>query len=102
MSTLHTINKSAFTHTTLNSCIQVCSPNDGIILLEDGVFGALTSAPYAQELSRLINAGNMVYALECDVQARGLGEKIRRDIATTDYQGFVQLSIDFKRIQSWY
>jgi tRNA 2-thiouridine synthesizing protein B len=102
MSTLHTINKSPFSHTTLASCLQVCGGQDGILLLEDGVFGALTSAPCAEALSAVIAVGVKVYALSIDVSARGLQEKIREDIITTDYNGFVGLSIEHNCIQSWY
>ena len=102
MSTLHTINKSPFSHTTLASCLQICGKQDGILLLEDGVFGALISAPCAQELSELIQSGVKVYALVNDVNARGLQEKIRKDILVTDYSGFVALSIDHNCVQSWY
>lgn len=102
MSTLHTINKSPFAHTTLASCLQVCGKQDGILLLEDGVFGALTSAPCAEELSTLIGTGLKVYVLADDVNARGLLEKIRSDIQLTDYNGFVQLSIEHNCVQSWY
>jgi tRNA 2-thiouridine synthesizing protein B len=102
MSTLHTINKSPFSHTTLASCLQVCSKEDGILLLEDGVFGALTSSPYAEELNAMIEAGVKVYALKSDVNARGLQEKIPSSIQLTDYNGFVQLSINHKCVQSWY
>ena len=102
MSTLHTINKSPFSHSTLASCLQVCAKNDGILLLEDGVFGALISSPCAHELTTLMAAGLKVYALQPDVNARGLGDKIRDDIVITDYNGFVQLSIDHSCVQSWY
>jgi tRNA 2-thiouridine synthesizing protein B len=102
MSTLHTINKSPFAHSTLASCLQVCGHQDGILLLEDGVFGGLSSAPCAEELSAMISSGLKVYALAGDVSARGLKEKIRSDILVTDYSGFVQLSIEHKCVQSWY
>jgi tRNA 2-thiouridine synthesizing protein B len=102
MSTLHTINKSPFSHTTLASCLQVCGQHDGILLLEDGVFGALTSSPCADELTAIIDAGVKVYALKGDVSARGLNEKIHAAIQLTDYNGFVQLSIEHKCVQSWY
>ena len=102
MSTLHTINKSPFSHATLASCLQVCGKQDGILLLEDGVFGGLISAPCAEELSTLINSGMKVYALINDVNARGLQEKIRSDIYLTDYNGFVRLSIEHNCVQSWY
>jgi tRNA 2-thiouridine synthesizing protein B len=102
MSTLHTITKSPFSHLTLVSCLQVCGKNDGILLLEDGVFGALKTAPCAVELTALIATGVKVYALTPDVKARGLSEKIRSDITLTDYNGFVQLSIAHSCVQSWY
>lgn len=102
MSTLHTINKSPFSHSTLASCLQVCSKKDGILLLEDGVFGALTNAPCAEELSAMIAEGVKVYALTGDVNARGIQEKLRGDIFLTDYNGFVQLSIEHNCVQSWY
>lgn len=102
MNTLHTINKSPFSHSTLSSCLQVCGKKDGILLLEDGVFGALSSAPCATELTAVIKAGAKVYALASDVNARGLNEKIRSDVTLTDYNGFVQLSVDHSCVQSWY
>lgn len=102
MSTLHTINKSPFSHTTLASCLQVCGKDDGILLLEDGVFGALANSPCAEELTAIIAMGVKVYALKGDVDARGLQEKIPSSIQITDYNGFVQLSIEHKCVQSWY
>jgi tRNA 2-thiouridine synthesizing protein B len=102
MSTLHTINKSPFSHATLASCLQVCGKEDGILLLEDGVFGALTNSPCAEELIAIIETGVKVYALKGDVNARGLQEKIPTSIQLTDYNGFVQLSIEHKCVQSWY
>ena len=102
MSTLHTINKSPFTHTTLASCVQVCGNADGILLLEDGVFGAINSAPCAEELSAIIELGTKVYVLSGDVKARGIQEKLRSDIQQIDYNGFVQLSIEHNCVQSWY
>lgn len=102
MSTLHTINKSPYTHSTLASCIKICAENDGILLLEDGVFGSITSAPQAEELQALIKNGVAVYALINDVKARGLEEKLAPNIKTIDYNGFVQLTLDHRCVQSWY
>jgi len=102
MSTLHTINKSPFSHATLASCLQVCGSQDGILLLEDGVFGALNSSPCTEELSTMIKMGVKVYALSGDINARGLQEKLRSDVLVTDYNGFVQLSIEHNCVQSWY
>lgn len=102
MNTLHTVNKSPFTHSTLASCLAVCSQDDGILLLEDGVFGVLRNSPCAEKLQELINQGVAVYALVNDIKARGLIKKLSENIAITDYPGFVQLSIEHRCVQSWY
>lgn len=102
MATLHTVNKSPFSHNTLASCLRVCGDQDGILLLEDGVFGAIRQAPCAEELQVIISKGVKVYALENDLKARGLSDKLQGQITVTDYNGFVQLSLDFRCVQSWY
>jgi tRNA 2-thiouridine synthesizing protein B len=102
MSTLHTVNKSPFTNNTLTSCLQVCGEGDAILLLEDGVLAGLKGSPCTEELTQSITRGINVFALAEDVQARGLTEKIRADIRITDYNGFVQLSLEHKSVQSWY
>jgi tRNA 2-thiouridine synthesizing protein B len=102
MSTLHTINKSPYSHNTLTSCLAVCSENDGILLLEDGVFGAITSAPEADELQKLIQSGISVFALISDIKARGLEDKLAPNIKLIDYNIFVQLTLNHRSVQSWY
>lgn len=102
MSILHTVNKSPFTHTTLLSCLEVCGKGDGILLLEDGVLGAVTSSPSAQQLNAAIARGIKVYVLSGDIKARGLNAKLAANIQTTDYNGFVELSIAYRCVQSWY
>jgi tRNA 2-thiouridine synthesizing protein B len=102
MSTLHTINKSPYAHNTLTSCIKICAECDGILLLEDGVFGATPSTPEADELQNLIQRGVKVFALINDVKARGLEEKLAQNIKLIDYNTFVQLTLDHRCVQSWY
>jgi tRNA 2-thiouridine synthesizing protein B len=102
MSTLHTINKSPYVYNTLTSCIKICAECDGILLLEDGVFGATPSAPEADELQILIQRGIKVFALINDVKARGLEEKLAQNIKLIDYNTFVQLTLDHRCVQSWY
>jgi len=75
---------------------------DGILLLEDGVFCAISGAPGAEELQSLIKRGVKVFALNGDIKARGLSEKIQPNIQLIDYDGFVKLSIEHRCVQSWY
>lgn len=102
MSTLHTVNKSPYTNNTLSSCLKVCAEDDGILLLEDGVFGATSSASIANELQSLIKNGVKVYALINDLKARGLEDKLPSHIEPIDYDTFVQLTIEHRCVQSWY
>lgn len=102
MSTLHTINKSPYAHNALTSCLKVCAERDGILLLEDGVFGATTSAPEADELQMLSQRGVKVFALMSDIKARGLEGKLAPNIELVDYNAFVQLTLDHRCVQSWY
>jgi tRNA 2-thiouridine synthesizing protein B len=102
MSTLHTVNKSPFSHTALNSCLTVCGPDDGVILLEDGIYGAMASAPSHTQLKEILARGIRVYALKPDVDARGIGEKLMAEVELADYEKFVQLSVQHRCVQSWY
>lgn len=102
MSTLHTVNKSPFSHTTLASCLGVCQPGDALLLIEDGVYGALASSPHAEQLRRARDAGVRLYALDSDLSARGLSGQQMDGIELTDYAGFVRLSAQQQRTQSWY
>lgn len=102
MSTLHTINKSPYSNSSLASCIKICSKSDAILLLEDGVFGALTSAPESEQLQQLMHDGTRVFAISADVKARGLTDKLLSSIELIDYNSFVQLTIEHRCVQSWY
>lgn len=102
MSTLHTVNKSPFSHTTLASCLDLCQPGDALLLIEDGVYAVLASSPQAEQLLRARDAGVRLYALKSDLSARGLTDQHLEAIELTDYAGFVRLSIEQQRTQSWY
>lgn len=71
-------------------------------MLEDGVIGAIKSAPQAGELQKLIQRGIKVFALANDIKARGLDDKLAPNISLIDYDTFVQLTLDHRCVQSWY
>ena len=41
MSTLHTVNKSPFERTSLDTCLSVVGTDSTVLMIEDGVSGAL-------------------------------------------------------------
>ncbi|MBU2887034.1 sulfurtransferase complex subunit TusB [Gilvimarinus agarilyticus] len=101
MSTLHTVNKSPFENNSLTSCLQLCSGEDSILLIEDGTYGGCESSPCREPLTRLMEDGINVYVLENDASARGL-HTFLQGVELVDYPGFVKLSCTHQCIQSWY
>ena len=95
---LHTVNKSPFQQNVLAQCLDRCDSNDGIILLEDGVYGVLQDNPQADQLSAVT-----CFAIEADMEARGLLEKsLIEKVQLIDFHRFVNLSCDYSLVLSWY
>jgi tRNA 2-thiouridine synthesizing protein B len=100
MSILHTVNKSPFEKQALSSCIAHMSDGDAILMIEDGVYGAMPGTVIASQLEDKKNI--TIYALGPDLDARGLGEaKLAAGITVVDYKGFVELSVKHDMTQSW-
>ena len=47
---LHTVNKSPFTDNSLQSCIRCCQAGQAILLIEDGVYGAVAKTTTIEEV----------------------------------------------------
>ena len=96
LSTLHTVNKSAFGSDALAACLRVARSGDAIVLLEDGVYNALDTAA-------LVGAGLRIYALREDLQARGIpAEQLPAHVETIAYKDFVALVCTHARTVSWF
>jgi len=111
MGPLHTVNKSPFSSTALASCLAHATPDAAIILIEDGVYGALTGAagPPADlaaaaaptDLAAAAARG-AVYALGPDLVARGLGDRpLLAGTQIVDYAGFVDLTTARPSVVAW-
>jgi tRNA 2-thiouridine synthesizing protein B len=96
---LHTINKSPYSHRCLAECLRACSADDAILLIEDGVYAALADS---DSVESLLTKTSAVYALQPDIAARGLTDRIASEIKAIDYDGFVQLCIDQPKMMAWY
>ncbi len=101
MSTLHTVNKSPFASSSLQSCIGHCRDDDAILMIEDGVYGCLAGTEIAEQL--VAKAGSIsVFVLTPDANARGIAStKMFDGINGVDYDGFVDLVTDHARTQAW-
>jgi len=102
MSTLHTVNKSAFERNSLNSCLSVCKEDASVLLIEDAVVSALQNTVITEQIEKAIGKGIRFYALSEDLKARGLPEqRVMEAIKLVDYAGFVKLAVENDRVQNW-
>ncbi|TFY95074.1 sulfurtransferase complex subunit TusB [Pseudomonas nabeulensis] len=91
MPTLHVVSHSPFSDNRLASCLRVCGSQDAILLCGDGVYGLHDPDLPAK--------GVKVFVLAEDHQARNLS--LPDWAVSVDYPGFVQLSIDYDKVNSW-
>ena len=102
MSTLHTINKSPFERGSLDTCLSVAGEGSTVLMIEDGVAGALQSTTASAKISDAMGSGVKFAVLGEDLNARGLAtDRVMEGISVVDYAGFVQLAADHDNVQSW-
>lgn len=97
---LHTVNKSPFERNSLESCLRMAKSGNAILLIEDGVYGALNNSALTEQVSKAM-ADVSIFALKPDVDARGIGDKIMDGVKLVSYDGFVDLAAEYKSVQSW-
>ena len=51
MGMLHTVNKSPFERNTLESCISLAKSGSSVLLIEDGVIGAMKGTVHSQKIA---------------------------------------------------
>ena len=98
---LHTVNKSPFEKNSLETCLRLAEDNSSILLIEEGVYGALKNTSFE---SSIINAQKMnkFYVLGPDLKARGLDKSsLISNIDIIDYKDFVKLTVENDKIQHW-
>lgn len=95
---LHIFSKGLNHKSLLETCLQMVTPDDAVIFIEDGVLWAHPSN--LSTVSLAPNPGHL-YCLTEDCSTRGL-RKLREDIEETDYDGFVELVAHHEKSISWY
>ena len=102
MSTLHTVNKSAFERNSLDSCLSVCKADASVLLIEDAVVSALKNNSICERIEKAVESGVKFFALREDLKARGIPEqRVLDQITLVDYSGFVNLVTQNDRVQNW-
>ncbi len=101
MSILHTVNKSPFEKNNLESCLRYVKSGSAVLLIEDGIYAALKNTCFEKEMATAMKEVNF-YCLAPDMKARGFSEsKIMDGIKMVDYAGFVDLTIEYDKVQAW-
>ncbi len=100
---LHTVNKSPFEKNSLDTCLRLCTPGSHILLIEDGVYGALTGTIHESTVRENMNERNLtLYALGADLKARGIdSSRLIEGIEVVGYGEFVDLAVNCGAVQSW-
>ncbi len=97
---LHTVNKSPFERNTLESCLKHAKKGSAILLIEDGVYGALKGTAMTKKVEEAMKKVS-IYALYPDIEARGMQDRALDGIKLIDYSGFVDLAAEHNTVQSW-
>ena len=96
MSTLHVLSHSPFADERLTSCLRVIGANDGLLLSGDAAYAL---QPGTVPFTALSTRGLKLFVLTEDAQARAL---VVPDWARAiDYPAFVELSIQYDKVNSW-
>ncbi len=99
---LHTVNKSPFEKTSLDTCLRLARPGSAILLIEDAVYAAARGTVCEQKLRQALGRCR-VYALGADLQARGIDERgLIEGVEVVDYAGFVDLAVEHDGLQCWF
>jgi tRNA 2-thiouridine synthesizing protein B len=101
MTVLHTVNKSPFERNSLDSCLKFAQAGAAVLLIEDGVYAALTGTSAEDRLKDALGSVK-IYVLGPDLKARGFSEgRVISGISVVDYAGFVDLAAEHGKVQAW-
>jgi len=101
MSILHTVNKSTYERDTLEACVRLAAKGGSVLLIEDGVYSAMSSGSKSSVIENAKGDLNF-YVLGPDVKARGISEdRLIDGIKVIDYKGFVELTVENDTVSAW-
>ena len=101
MPVLHIVNKSPYERNSLDTCLRLARADSAILLIEDAIYAVRKNAAAAEKLQSALEK-HRIYALEPDLLARGIDAENTIDgISLVDYDGFVKLTTEYDKTQSW-
>ena len=96
MSTLHVLSHSPFGDNRLASCLRVLGNQDALLLCGDATYALQPGSP---PFAALQAAGVNLFVLAEDLQARALDTPDWAE--AINYSGFVELSIEHDKVNTW-
>ncbi|MHC8300578.1 sulfurtransferase complex subunit TusB [Pseudomonas sp. ZS1P83] len=96
MSTLHVLSHSPFGDDRLTSCLRVIGAGDALLLCGDATYAL---QPGTAPFSALNARSPALFVLAEDAQARAL--PLPDWAKAIDYPAFVELSIQYDKVNSW-
>lgn len=97
---LHIINKSPFQTSTLDSCLALAQAGSALLLIEDGIYAATSGTATEARMRQACNTLK-VFALQADMDARGVTTRLLDGVTLVDYAGFVDLTVEYSTSHSW-
>jgi tRNA 2-thiouridine synthesizing protein B len=97
---LHIVNKSPFQTRSFESCLRMAQPGSAVLLIEDGIYAATAGSSMEARVCQA-SASVRFYALQGDMEARGVTGKLLDGVTLIDYGGFVDLAIEYPTSHSW-
>ncbi|SFU95602.1 sulfurtransferase complex subunit TusB [Xenorhabdus koppenhoeferi] len=94
---LYTVRRSPY-HDDVNAMLALVSETDDVLLIQNGVLFGINDNRY---LAKLMRTGAGIYALQEDLDARGLIEQISDRVKVIDYDGFVSLTVKHQQNFAW-
>ena len=92
--TLHILNKPP-EHSRFRLCLSAMQPEDGLLLIENGVLAVAVTGAETLDVNN-----ERCFALQPDLEARGLSSKISPD-QTVSFVDMVELVTSAENVISW-
>ena len=101
MASLHTVNKSPFERDSARTCLRLSQQGSGVLFIEDGTLAAVAGSQFEKELEQRKDQLKF-YVLLPDLKARGFDvNDVHAGIEAIDYDGFVDLTVEYERVNAW-
>ena len=94
---LHTLSTSPW-HADIAAMLRLIKKGDELLLLSDGVTAAVAQGRFLEILQ---SAPISLYALQDDIEARGLAGQIADSVVRVGYTDFVSLTVKHEGQLAW-